>query len=144
MMSLNRGISTSCFVILLLLAQLPSANAAAPVGPNAVWNPGQSGIEMIHQQCDKASDFNACFLDALKKSGASSSAIDFVNTTGCQMAYLRDFRKVGPVDVAYISFPFRANENNGIYLVNGDPSPIDVDNQQALPQGELDENPAYQ
>jgi inhibitor of cysteine peptidase len=99
---------------------------------------------MVHQQCDKASDFQACFLDSMQKAGASAAAIAFAKSTGDNMGYLRDFRKVGPVDVAYVGFPFRANENNGCYLINGTPSPIDIDNQQALPQSELDANPAYQ
>ena len=144
MKPLDRVSCTACFVFLLFLAQLLLADTAAPVGPDAIWNPGKKGIEMIHQQCDKASDFHACFLDSLKKSGASAAAIDFAKMTGDDMGYLREFRKVGPVDVAYVDFPFRANENEGCYLVNGSPSPIDIDNQQALPQGELDANPAYQ
>jgi predicted secreted protein len=144
MKPLNCVSFTIGFVSLLFLGQLLIADAGAPVGPDAVWNPGKNGIEMIHQQCDKASDFHACFLDSLKKSGASAAAIDFAKMTGDEMGYLREFRKVGPVDVAYVDFPFRANENEGCYLVNGNPSPIDIDNQQALPQSELDANPAYQ
>ena len=100
-------------------------------------------MQMIHQQCDSSTDFSACFVSFLQKSGATPQAIQFVKMTD-SMGYLRDFRHVGPVDVAYVNFPFRANENQGCYLVNGSPSPIDVDNLQALPQSELNSNPAYQ
>lgn len=120
-----------------------SAQAAQPVGREAIWSPGMTTMQMIHQQCDGSRDFSACFVSVLQKSGATPQAIQFVNMTD-NTGYLRDFRHVGPVDVAYVNFPFRANENQGCYLVNGIPSPIDVDNLQALPQSELNSNTAYQ
>jgi hypothetical protein len=58
-------------------------------------------------------------------------------------AYLRDFRRVGPVDIAYVTYPFRANENEGILLVNGTPASIDIDNQRLLSKTELAKNPTY-
>jgi predicted secreted protein len=47
------------------------------------------------------------------------------------------------VDVAWVTYPFRANENQGVLLVNGDPSPIDVDDFSRLAQGELNRDQAY-
>lgn len=132
-----------CSILFAFLGSCIFAETVPAVGTDAVWSPGMTAIQTIHQQCDNSSNFSDCFVGYLQKSGASLQVINFVKMTD-NTGYLRDFRKVGPVDVAYVNFPFRANENQGCYLVNGTPSPIDVDNLQALPQSELDKNPAYQ
>lgn len=58
-------------------------------------------------------------------------------------AYPRGFRHLRPVDIAYVTYPFRANENDGVFLVNGAPVNIDVDNQGLLAQGKRTKNSAY-
>jgi predicted secreted protein len=106
-------------------------NAQTPmkVGPEAIWTPAANEIDTIHKQCDSSSDFSSCFISYLQKSGASPQAIQFIQMNG-QMGYMSQFKKVGPVDIAYVTFPFRANENLGCYL--------------ALPQAELNQNSTYQ
>jgi len=47
------------------------------------------------------------------------------------------------VDVAYVYYPFRANENEGCLLVNGNPVLIDVDALDSLPQSGMHRDPAY-
>ena len=56
---------------------------------------------------------------------------------------MRAFRHVGPVDIAYATNPFRANENDIVFLVNGTPGMIDVDNEQLLNKTELTKDPVY-
>jgi predicted secreted protein len=140
---MNQLIVVFYVVSSMMIVNYANAQTAQHIGPEAIWTPATDAFETIHKQCDSSSDFSACFFSYLQKSGASPQAIQFVKMTD-QMGYLSNFRKVGPVDVAYVTFPFRANENQGCYLVNGNPSMIDVDNLQALPQSELDNNPAYQ
>lgn len=57
---------------------------------------------------------------------------------------MQGFRPLGPIGVASVMYPFRANENNGLLIVNGEPPLVDVDALQNLPQGEMKADPAYQ
>lgn len=82
-----------------------------------------------------------CFIKGMGKSGASPQAVAFTRRN--DGAYLRDFRHVGPVNIAYVTNPFRANENDSVFLVNGKPATIDVDNQQLLNQTDLTKNSTY-
>ncbi len=55
-----------------------------------------------------------------------------------------DFHKVGPVDVARVMYPLRANENYGLLLINGDPAILDVDDLKKLDRAAMEQNPMYQ
>jgi hypothetical protein len=113
------------------------------IGPEAVWAPGMSIMQDIRQQCTSAgAPVGGCFANGMQKSGASPQAVAFtrlINNDG----YARDFREVGTVDIAFVYFPFRANENQGAYLVNGTPNLIDIDDQKLLSKTELEKNPTY-
>ena len=78
----------------------------------------------------------------MRRSGASEAAVAFTNLIG-NTGYLRDFREAGRVDVAYVNYPFRANENQGCLLVNGEPVVIDVDDVSKLSSEELMKNKQY-
>jgi predicted secreted protein len=111
-----------------------------------VWNPSPDLIAAIRTKCGEgtATPIENCFLTEMTSAGASPEATAFsksLASTG--VIYLRAFRKVARVDVAYIQYAFRANELDGILLVNGDPSPIDVDDESHYPQAELQKFPAY-
>lgn len=118
-------------------------NAGQPIGPDALWGPGMSIMQMIRQDCASAgTQFGECFVNGMQKSGASPQAVAFTRMTD-DTGYMRDFRQTGQVSIAYINFPFRANENQGAYLVNGSPAMIDIDNQSLLAQNQLATNPTY-
>ena len=59
------------------------------------------------------------------------------------LAYVRAFRDTGRVDIAYIEYLFRANDLDGVLLVNGTPSIIDVDDYKFLSQEDLRKNDDY-
>jgi predicted secreted protein len=79
----------------------------------------------------------------MKGSGASPEAIAFSRDMGNE-AWLRAFRESGRVDIAYVTYPFRANENQGILLVNGDPSPVDVDGSAVPSRGALEKDLVFE
>ncbi|MBV9033155.1 MAG: hypothetical protein JO182_01580 [Acidobacteriaceae bacterium] len=116
---------------------------AGPVSTEAVWKPGPSSVADIKKQCAASGggSFQDCFIDGMAKAGASPQAVAF--TRSHDGAYLRDFRRVGPVDIAHVTNPFRANENDSVFLVNGKPATIDVDNQKLLTEADLTKNPTY-
>jgi hypothetical protein len=57
--------------------------------------------------------------------------------------FMRDFKDTGAVDIAFVDFPFAANENQHCMLINGTPNVIDVDDYKVIPREELPKNPDY-
>jgi hypothetical protein len=57
--------------------------------------------------------------------------------------YLTSFLDTGKVDVAYVVYPYRANENSLVFLVNGEPALIDVDDLSRIDRNSLASNPTY-
>ncbi len=129
------------------IAQTESKNRANnkfKVDSTALWQPGMSIMQHIREVCAKAKfpDFGKCFVTQMKVSGASPQAVEFAKMTDNQ-GYLRDFKRFGLVDVAYSNFPFRANENQVCFLVNGSPNMIDVDDYNLMPLKGIKKNIVY-
>ena len=78
----------------------------------------------------------------MKAAGASQEAQDFIKAfaPGRGLAYLRGLRDTGRVDIAYIEYFFRANELDGVLLVNGTPPFIDVDDDKYISKEDLRTN----
>lgn len=132
-----------------LLTAGPSEKAHAQgagqtVGKEAVWKSGTGVIDGIREKCSslKGAQFSDCFISSMESAGASPQALAFTRSNG-NTAYLRDFREMGRVDVAYVHYPFRANENDGCFLVNGDPPVIDVDDPKYQPKDGLQKDRRY-
>jgi hypothetical protein len=54
------------------------------------------------------------------------------------------FNAVGPVDVAWIVYPLRANTNNGLLLVNGSPRIVNAEDLDLLDQKGMKQSFQYQ
>lgn len=142
----------SALLLIICVSALPSLacdahggrKARSAVGPEAVWEPGSLFLEKVHERCDSLSfpKLGNCFAAVLKSSGASPEAVAFSGSMGNE-AWLRVFRESGKVDIAYVTYPFRANENQGILLVNGDPSLIDVDDSALASRSALENDLVY-
>jgi hypothetical protein len=128
----------------VIASSVPADAQATAIGKASEWAAPSETIRLIHKECSekKAPDFGKCFVDFMRRSGASPQALAFAQSTG-NTGYLAHFFKMGLVDLAYVHYPFRANENEGWLLVNGDPAMIDVDALADLPKRQLDGNPAY-
>jgi predicted secreted protein len=126
-----------------LVAQHP----AERVSGSAVWNPAPEALAAVRQKCGEAdpTHIERCFLNEMKAAGASPEALAFAESLAASLGvvYLRALRRGERVDVAYIEYAFRANELEGVLLVNGIPSPIDVDDDRFTPDGEMRKNAAY-
>jgi predicted secreted protein len=139
-----------CAAASLAMAQepgKPAPHAAMRVGAAAVWNPPAEALAAIRQKCAEADPVHIerCFLNEMKAAGASPEAMAFAESLAGTMGvvYLRAFRRVERVDVAYIEYAIRANELEGVLLVNGNPSPIDVDDERFTMDAEMRKNAAY-
>lgn len=135
------GLAGHASPALLVMPQQP-----ARVDAKAVWNPAPSVLADIRKVCATGDpdQQEACFRDSMRSAGASAEAAEFVRVFRPHgLAYLRAFRDTGRVDIAYVDYLYRANENDGVFLVNGDPAMIDVDDYKYFSQEELRKNADY-
>jgi predicted secreted protein len=142
-------ISFLCGACAFFLPHRITAQSQAPaaiVGPEAAWNPSAQILAGIRAKCGAADParIGDCFYDEMKSSGASPEAIAFARSfSSIGIGYLRAFRETGRVDIAYVEYAFRANDLEGVLLVNGSPPMIDVDDPNFLSQEDLRKNGDY-
>jgi hypothetical protein len=124
--------------------QNPEQTPAKLIGPSAIWQPAKGLLNSVKKECAQPqySSLDECFVAQMEKNGAQPDAVAFARQIG-NSGFMRDFRKAGRVDVAYVSYPFRANQTQGCLLVNGDPNIVDVDDSNFWPQEILARDPTY-
>ncbi len=137
----------SLCLVFLTFANFSAAQAGSPnvkFDSSAVWAPGMSMMQAIRDSCSKSNypGFGKCFVKQMAEFGASQQAITFAKMTGNE-GFMRDFKNTGKVDVAYSVFPFRANENQVCFLVNGYPNMINVDDYNLLSKVDYKSNKVY-
>jgi len=141
---MNRKAIVAIVLMLMTVKITAQVNDSAKITAKAIWGPGMEIMHAIHDSCDsmKYPTFGECFLEQMKKSGASHEAVEFAKLTGSE-GFMRDFKNTGKVDVAYAVYPFRANENQLCFLVNGNPNMIDVDGYDYISKVNLKMNKIY-
>lgn len=115
------------------------------IGVNGVFNGDEKFVDAAKAACqDQDSDkLQDCFAAQMKKAKASPAAAEFSKQLG-EPGFLRDYKVAGPVDIAYVLYPYRANENQSCLIVNGQPARIDVDNHKLVGSGALKYNATYE
>jgi predicted secreted protein len=106
---------------------------AKSVTVNVVFAGDTKFVDAVKTICQDphADKLQDCFAEEMKKAGASPAAVEFSRQLG-EPGFVRDFRAAGPVDIAYVLYPYRANENQSWVIVNGTPPAIDVDNSKLV------------
>ncbi|MGA8222537.1 MAG: protease inhibitor I42 family protein [Candidatus Acidiferrales bacterium] len=138
-----------CGICAFLLARPATGQLQSPgrsVSPQAVWNPRPEIIAGIRAKCGAVdpAKIGDCFYAEMQSAGASAEATGFArNFAPRGIGYLRAFRETGRVDIAYVEYVFRANELEGVLLVNGSPPIVDVDDPNLLSQEDLRKNGGY-
>ena len=133
-------------VAVVMVADVGFAASSGPITADAVWHPDQGFLDRAHRQCDARAgvNFATCLGAAMAKAGASAAALAFARRLGND-GYLQALKETaGPVAVAHVLYPFRANENEAWLLVNGTPPLIDVDDQQYLALAAMRTSGAYE
>lgn len=134
------------FLAAFLNSSLQWAQEPNPVrvDARAQWQPDAAVLQQARMSCPNLSfpALGECFARAMQRYGASPEAVAFTHAITNE-GYLHIFVPAGRVDIAFVTYPFRANENEGCLLVNGTPLQVDVDNLRALPQTDMRRDPAY-
>lgn len=136
------GYFTGC---LLALAQNPS-QSSGKISSSAVWQPPQPFLTSAHAACDQSSrsGFVDCVARQMAKAGAAPGAVSFTreldNQTHGDVGFMTDFQKVGPIDIAWIQYAWRPNNNYGLLLVNGQPQMVNVEDLKQLDRKTMEQS----
>lgn len=146
--------SAALFVALAAVC-IPSVsaqtNSPQKIGLSAVWQMPDAFRTATLKKCGDAtqpSNFGQCFINQMPSGGASPQAVAFTRAlyqaNGGDVGILTGFHKVGPVDIAWVTYPLRANTNYGLLFVNGQPSMINVEDLKLLDQATMQQDPQFQ
>jgi hypothetical protein len=122
---------------------------SAKIQASSVWQVSQQFITNAHAACDKTSGSGIaeCFIDQMAKAGASADAVSFAREFTRQnhgdVGIMTGFQPVGPVDIAWITYPLRANTNYGLLLVNGQPRIVNVEDLNLLDKRAMEQTPQF-
>ncbi|MEZ3498450.1 hypothetical protein HP564_02675 [Pantoea sp. KPR_PJ] len=107
--------------------------ASAFINDKAVWKGNLDN-------CFAATSDNSCLTDEVKKSGSPEAlkSVQYIAKQG-ETGYVAKFTKEGPIGVAVIEYPFRANNNSGTLLIPSTGNPVDVEDFQ----DKIKANPAW-
>ncbi|HUK42883.1 MAG TPA: hypothetical protein VLW48_00420 [Candidatus Bathyarchaeia archaeon] len=120
-----------------------------PITASAVWQPGGNFLTQAHAACDKVSPsqkFGDCVVSQMSKAGAPAPAVSFTREvfkqTGGEVGIMAGFQKVGPVDIAWVSYPLRSRY--GLLLVNGKPRILNAEDLKLLDQKGMQQSFQFQ
>lgn len=130
---------------------IPQRGTSQKVSAADVWQMPSNFIDNTHKACDAAKQppsYGECFIAQMSKAGAPAGAVAFsqmlYQQSNGDVGILSGFNHVGPVDVAWIIYPLRANTNNGLLLVNGSPEIVNAEDLQKLDQNDMKQSPQFQ
>jgi hypothetical protein len=110
----------------LATAQVAGAQPIGPIDARAVWQE-RSLSACRSEQSPTAPD--VCLLRTMQRSGARPQAIAAANmlVKANKAGFISAWRPLGKAALATVTYPFRANTNEGTLLIGSDGAAIDVD-----------------
>lgn len=139
------------FLLAILVTSLCSAQNTGTITSAAVWKLPDSLRTTILKKCGDATQppsFAECFINQMQQGGAPAAAVAFTRelykANGGDVGIMYGFHKVGPVDIAWINYPLRANTNDGLLFVNGQPRILNVEDLKLLDQKAMQQDPQFQ
>jgi hypothetical protein len=148
------GPARPTIVTSILLSPLTApiaADASLPkIDATAVWTLTPQFNTTAHNNCDKTarSGFAECFINQMSKAGAGNAAVAFTRQlykeSHGEVGIMTGFQSAQPVDIAWITYPLRANTNYGLLLVNGHPQIVNVEDLKLLDQKGMKQSPQFQ
>lgn len=109
------------------------AAADAPANGNLRWSNAvvwSGDLNSCRQ--GEASATRECLVSAMRSAGASANAIAAAEqlSSGGELAFVSAWHEQDGVGVATVTYPFRANTNEGTRLIDASGKRVDVDNVQ--------------
>jgi hypothetical protein len=148
---------TALFLMAALLlgananSQNGMSSSAPKINASAVWQPPQDVFAKATRVCQVGAgpmSFSACYMNQLAAQGEPPAAAEFTRWLfdhfDANVGIMTAFKSYGPVDAAQALFPLRANDNDSLLFLNGDPAVIDVDDLQKLDRTAMENAPVWQ
>jgi hypothetical protein len=126
------------------------ASIANEMKPSPSWKPGPDFLKNAHAACDSAQQppsFAECFIDQMSKAGAPPEAVQFTRALyqhNGQVGIVGRTKVFGAIALAWIVYPLRANDNDGLMFLNSDPNYLDVDDLSKLDKAALPKDSVFQ
>ena len=115
-----------------LLAWPGLGGAAPPITADSVWAAPDGAVQELQSRCGAVQAGRAaCYRTVAARHGASPAALEAIDLLQGE-GHVTGFRAAGRVDLAAAFFPFRANQNAALLVVNGDPPVVDADESALL------------
>jgi len=115
-----------------LLAWPVLGGAAAPITADSIWAAPDGAVQELQSRCGPGqAGREACYRAVAARHGASPAALEAIDLLQGE-GHVTGFRAAGRVDLAAALFPFRANQNAALLVVNGDPPVVDTDESALL------------
>jgi hypothetical protein len=149
MRNIFRWVAILCAVGCIVGSDWASAGSVpAKIGTSSVWQLPEQ-MARAHSACDKTapSGFAGCVMNQMAPAGASADAVNFTRELYKQshgdVGIMTGFQPVGPIDIAWITYPLRANTNYGLLLVNGTPRTLNVEDLKLLDKKTMQQSPQF-
>ena len=117
---------------------------------SAVWQlPGGFAAD-ARSACgsSSASKFGDCLIQQMVKAGASTSSVTFTRNLFEQskeeVGIMTSFQHEKPVDVAWVTYPWRSDHRYGLLLLNGQPAIVNLEDLKLLDQKAMRQSFQYQ
>ncbi len=149
--SLSAVVLAVCVTCVSQTTSVPQSGSPGRFGPTAVWRASAAFVKTAHAACDKlqnnATNYGSCFAGQMKKAGAPAEAVAFSRSlaqTAGDAGFMSSFNKVGPVDLAWVTYPLRSSSIYGLLLINGSPEIVNAEDLKLLDHNGLQQSLQYQ
>jgi hypothetical protein len=139
------------FLVVVCLARCATAQSQASpgkIGSSAVWQVTPQFLTTAHAACDPHPGDVDCFIGQMAKAAAPPDAVTFTRELYKQshgdFGIMTGFQPESPVSFAWITYPLRANTNNGLLFVNGKPEIINVEDLKLLDTKTMEQSFQFQ
>jgi len=146
------SVLASCIVALLpSTAQAQGTGTASQykITAAAIWQPPADFVKKANDACgkmDSPQSFDVCFMDQMADAGVPPQANTFTGmlyAQNQQVVILHALKNFGPVDAAQVWYPLAQTYQYGLFLVNGEPRILDVDDEKKLDEKAMKAGPLF-
>ena len=122
---------------LVASATAQSNGAPAKIDASAIWQMSSQFLATARAACNPSDSKNIdCPTGQMAKAGASPHAVSFTRELYEQshgdFGVMTGFQDLGAIAFAAVTYPLRANTNNGLLVLNGQPWIVDLEDLKLL------------
>jgi hypothetical protein len=147
----GEGMSKSFIFLALVGASTLLVRSQSVPHPDAsaVWQTPGGFVANAKTACGSSSgsQFGDCLIQQMVKAGASAASVTFTRDlfkeTHGEVGVMTSFQKGTPVDIAWVTYPWRPDHKYGLLLLNGQPAIVNVEDLKRLDQRAMRESLQY-